>query len=159
LKDSVPTPGPKASMSELESIDESQRLELDLQGSEERMMLILQNVCFVLEGIFENSNKFPAGLQLDLHGMGPLSQTPEFKKRMQPLVVETSIEHPELMQFGLWFRWVQALGNLIYEVNMNNMLVKAVQIQKNNTPVAADGIRKMRNSEPLGPNFSAPVSN
>jgi len=123
LKDKVPVCGKTASLTELLEVDESQRLELDLQGGEERLMCVFQQSLMMVESIVGDGTTLsflPPNMRFDLRGLGSLAYSGAFQQRLMPLVVETTIEYPQWLHLGLGIRWAQAIYQLMYEVNACN---------------------------------------
>lgn len=130
LKDRIPAISPRASLPELQETDEMQKLELDLQGSEDRVMAYLSQGSMALEGIWGDGRSMtflPASLRLNLTGFGRIVNSPLVMNDIKPLVKETVIEYPTIGQMSLPMRWFQTIFSsmlLVHQINSDPKMKK-----------------------------------
>jgi hypothetical protein len=124
LQEKVPHLSGKPSLAELQETDELQKLELDLQGSEKRMLSLVSQGGYLIEGIWGDGSKLPAWvppkLRLNLDGFGKVVNSEQFLMEAAPLIEETVIEYPWMCQMGLPMRWAQCILNTMIVVHAMN---------------------------------------
>lgn len=135
LAEKVPPVTPKSSIVELQETDELQKLELDLQGAEERMLSMIRQGAFLVEGLWGDGSKMtflPEKARLDLRNFGKVINSEVFMKEAEPLIVETTIEYPTIGQMNLPMRWLACVINamlMVHQMNTNPVFKKLVEEQ------------------------------
>lgn len=123
LKDVVPEPGKNASLDELQDIIELLRFERQAQGAEERMGGLVFQGAALLEGFWGDGKDLtwlPPNLRLNLVGLPRYLQSGPLQAKLDPLIKETAIEHPELCEMNLLLRWMMAIGTTLFIVSEAN---------------------------------------
>lgn len=123
LQEKIPPISAKATVAELVETDELQKLELDLQGSQQRLMGYITQGGFLMESLWGDGSKMtflPPQLRLDLTNFGKVVSTDQFMQEAQPLIQETIIEYPGIGQMGLAMRWTQCILNSMFMVHQMN---------------------------------------
>ncbi len=127
LEKKIPSLSKNPSLVELRETDELQKLELDLQGSEQRLGQYIKQGFGLLEFAWGDGSKLtflPEHLRLNLTGIGKLGNSPFFEKEAKPLIKETVIEYPTIGQMSLTFRWINCIFGAMMAVHMSNAVSK-----------------------------------
>jgi hypothetical protein len=133
LAEKVPPVSAKASLAELEETDEMQKLELDLQGAEDRLLQLIKQGAFLIEGIWGDGSKMtflPDKARLDLRNFGKVVNSDTFMREAEPLILETTIEYPTIGQMNLPMRWVTCVLNamvMVHHMNTNPVFKKLME--------------------------------
>lgn len=137
LREKIPALSNKPSLVELQETDDLQKLELDLQGSERRLLGMISQGGFLVEGLWGDGTKLPewvpAHLKLNLKGFGKVVNSRQFMEEAAPLIQETIIEYPWLCQMGLVTRWLQCVFGamlMVHTMNTNPELMKLAEKAK-----------------------------
>jgi hypothetical protein len=119
----VPKPSKTASLADLEEIDSLQKQKREMNGSEDRLRKMIQLAGPVIEGIWGDGSSMkilPEKMRLNLNGLGQLVHQEKFLAELQPLMDETIIEHPEIAQASLGWRWAETILTTLYCLNLYN---------------------------------------
>ena len=133
LKDKIPPLSNKPSLGELQETDDLQKLELDLQGAEKRLISYLTQGSMFLEGVWGDGHQMsflPQHLRFNLTGISKIINSPVFMKEAEPLIMETVIEYPTLGQMSLPLRWGQCILQamiMTHQMNTNPAFRKLVE--------------------------------
>lgn len=123
LRERIPPLGKNPTMGELIETDELQKLELDLQGSEERLQNYLKHGALLLEGIWGDGKAMtflPEHLRLNLSGLGVAFNSPQFLEEIDPLIQETVIEYPTVGMQSLPIRWATTIALSLFSLHAMN---------------------------------------
>lgn len=123
LREKIPPLSGKPNLAELVETDELQKLELDLQGSEQRLMSYISQGSVMLESIWGDGRQLtflPKALRLNLTGFQEVVHSPLFMKEAEPLIAETVIEYPTFGQMSLPMRWAQCVFQCMMTVHQMN---------------------------------------
>lgn len=123
LATKVPPPNKTASITDLRETDELQKLELDMQGSKDRLVDYVVNGGLAFETLWGDGKHLvmlPENLRLNLSGISHVVKSEQFWKKAGPLLEETVIEYPAIGQMGLTMRWVHLIGATLMEVHRVN---------------------------------------
>ena len=132
LLEKIPQLPSKPTLGELIETDEMQKLELDLQGSEQRFVNIISQGGHFLESVWGDGSKMtflPPQLRFDLTNFGKVVNSDIFMREARPLMTETIIEYPWICQMGLAMRWGQCILNavlIVHQMNSNPAFRKLV---------------------------------
>jgi hypothetical protein len=123
LREKIPPLSSKPNLAELQETDELQRLELDLQGSEQRLMGFIAQGGQILETLWgdgRHATFLPPKFRLNLTDIGAVLNSPIFMKEAEPLITETVIEYPTFGQMGLGMRWASCVIQCMMTVHQMN---------------------------------------
>jgi hypothetical protein len=122
LEKTIPKPGPKSSLEELVEIEDSQRVEMDLQGATSRISSAIIQGSQVLEMTWGDGSQMsflPQALRLNLVGLGKVVES-QFDKVFQDLILETAIEYPKVGMMSLEMRWMYTIARTLWTVHSAN---------------------------------------
>jgi hypothetical protein len=123
LREVVPQPGARASLSEKKEIDELQKLEMDLRGAEDRINKLVTNGISIVAELWGDGRTMtflPEQARLNLSNFGVIVNSPLVKPEIDELILETVIEYPTFGQMGLAGRWMTTLlgaALLVHKIN------------------------------------------
>lgn len=123
LAEKVPPLSAKPSLVELQETDDLQRLELDLQGAEKRLVGYISKGSMLVENLWGDGRKMtflPAELRLNLKGIHQVMTSEMFMKEAEPLITETCIEYPAFGTMPLPARWLECVANTLLMVHVFN---------------------------------------
>lgn len=151
LQEKIPPLSNKSSLAELQETDEMQKLELDLQGGEQRLYSRMLQIACLIQSMFGDgtgyvAQKLPPEFRLNLTGFSNVIASPQFKREVSPLITETVIEYPWLCQMGLATRWLEAIAGAmftVHQMNTNPMIAK----MKKNGPMTEEQMKEFLEKE------------
>lgn len=125
LLDNVPEPSKNAGAEEMREIEDSQKLELNLQGADKRVNGYVQQFFMGLQttwGDGKGMTMLPENMRFDFRNASTVICHPIVKDQLDPLVKETIIEYPWLVEMPLPMRWAEAIFQalvMIHQFNTN----------------------------------------